>query len=378
MDFAFSDDQLAIRDTAETYLADAAGLEQLRAVIQAQTGFDAKLWGGLAGEMGFAGLMVPAAQGGAGLGAVEMALVLEVTGARLAVIPFFETAVLAVASVIEAGSADQQADLLPKLAAGASKAAFAFAPLTGWAGPGAIGPKLSPGPSGWLLQGEAGFVTFAHVADLLIIAAQMPDAGISLLALPATTPGIGIEPQMPMDLTRPYATLRFADVAVPDGAILGPPGKAEPAYRRVLAQACGLLAAEQTGAAAFCLSSTVEFAKQRVQFGRVIGSFQAVKHELASMMLQVEAARSAAYYAATAIAEDSPELAEAAHIARVWCSEAFKHCAAEAIQLHGGIGFTWEHHAHLYFKRARATSSWFGDAAEHREAIADLILQENT
>jgi alkylation response protein AidB-like acyl-CoA dehydrogenase len=376
MDFAFSDDQLAIRETAETYLAEAAGLEGLRAVLKAGGGFDAELWAGLAGGMGFAGLMVPEAHGGAGLGAVEMALVLEQTGARLAMIPFFETAVLAVQTVLAAGSAAQQADLLPRLAAGQLRAAFAFAPATGWAGAGAIGPRLSLGPSGWSLQGDAGFVTFAHVADLLIIAARTPGSGISLLALPAATPGISIERQPPLDLTRPYATLRFADVAVPNDAILGAPGKAGPAFRRVLAQACGLLAAEQTGGAAFCLSATVDYAKQRVQFGRVIGSFQAVKHELASMMLQVEAARSAAYYAATAIAEDSPELAEAAHIARVWCSEAFKHCAAEAIQLHGGIGFTWEHHAHLYFKRARATAAWFGDASEHREAIAGLILQE--
>jgi alkylation response protein AidB-like acyl-CoA dehydrogenase len=376
MEFAFNDDQLAIRETAETYLADAAGLEQLRAVIQSGTGFDADLWNGLAGEMGFVGLMVPEAHGGAGLSAVEMALVLEQTGARLAVIPFFETAVLAVQSILAAGSPAQQAALLPEIAAGTQKAAFAFAPLTGWAGADKLGPKLSRGPGGWLLQGQAGFVTFAHVADLLIIAAQTAE-GVSLLALPAATPGISIERLPPMDVTRPYANLSFADVAVPDDAILGAPGSAGPAFRRVLACACGLLAAEQTGGAAFCLSSTVDYSKQRVQFGRLIGSFQAVKHELATMMLQLEASRSAAYYAATAIAEDSPELEEAAHIARAWCSEAYKYCASEAIQLHGGIGFTWEHQAHLYFKRARATSSWFGDAAEHREAIAALILQEN-
>jgi len=377
MEFAFNDDQLAIRETAETYLAEAAGLERLRAVIHSGTGFDADLWNGLAGEMGFAGLMVPEAHGGAGLSAVEMTLVLEQTGARLAMIPFFETAVLAVQAVLAAGSAAQQAKLLPGLADGSQKAAFAFAPLTGWAGAERLGPRLNRGGSGWLLQGEAGFVTFAHVADLLIIAAQTAAGGISLLSLPASTPGISIARQNPLDVTRPYANIRFADVAVPDEAILGAPGRADLAYRRVLACACGLLAAEQTGGAAFCLSSTVDYAKQRVQFGRLIGSFQAVKHELATMMLQLEAARSAAYYAATAIAEESPELQEAAHVARAWCSEAYKYCAAEAIQLHGGIGFTWEHQAHLYFKRARATASWFGDAVEHREAIASLIFQEN-
>lgn len=372
MNFAFSDDQLAIRETAESYLAAEAGLERLRAVIESGTGFDAALWAGLAGEMGFCGLMVPESHGGAGLGAVEMALVLEQTGARLAVIPFFETAVLAVQAILAAGTQAQQAALLPDLAAGARKAAFAFAPESGWAGPKAIGPVLKPGG---VLSGSAGFVSFAHVADLLIVAAR-GDTGLSLIALPASTPGIEIVRQPPLDLTRPFALVRFHNVALPEDAILGEAGQADAAFAHTLAVGGGLLAAEQTGGAAFCLAAAVDYSKQRVQFGRLIGSFQAMKHEFANMMLQVEAARSAAYYAAAAIGENSPELAEAASVARAWCTDAYQYCAAEGIQLHGGIGFTWEHHAHLYFKRARSCASWFGDAAEHREAIARLILPE--
>jgi len=377
MDFALSADQKAIRETAEVYLAEAADLARLREVIAEPAGFDAALWAGLAGEMGFAGLLVPEAFGGAGLGAVEMALVLEQTGARLAVIPFFETAVLAVQAILAAGTQAQKLALLPGLAAGRLKAAFAFAPAAGWAGPRAIGPRLALSASGWVLRGAAGFVSFAHVADVLIIAAAGPD-GISLIALPASTPGIAIERQQAMDLTRPYALLRFADVAVPDEAIFGTPGGGGAAFTHVLALASGLLAAEQTGGAAFCLSSTVDYAKQRVQFGRLIGSFQAMKHEMANMMLRVESARSAAYYAAAAIDEAGAELAEAAAVARAWCSETYQYCAGEAIQLHGGIGFTWEHHAHLYFKRARSSASWFGDASEQREAIAQLILREQS
>jgi len=375
VDFALSADQLAIRETAESYLAEAAGLDRLRAVIGGAAGFDDALWAGLAGEMGFAGLMVPEVFGGAGLGAVEMALVLEQTGARLAVIPFFETAVLAVQSILTAGTETQKASLLPELAAGRLKASLAFAPASGWAGPHAIGPKLTHTDGGWVLRGAAGFVGFAHVADLLVIAAT-GSVGLSLIALPAATPGIAIDRQAPLDLTRPYALVKFADVAVPNDAILGVPGAAGAAFAHLLAVGCGLLAAEQTGGAAFCLSSTVEYAKQRVQFGRLIGSFQAMKHEMANMMLRVEAARSAAYYAAAAIDEAGTELAEAAAVARAWCSDTYQYCAGEAIQLHGGIGFTWEHHAHLYFKRARSSASWFGSADEQRAAIARLILPE--
>jgi alkylation response protein AidB-like acyl-CoA dehydrogenase len=377
MDFALNDEQLAIREAAESYLADAAGLERLRAVIAGGSGFDEALWAGLASEMGFTGLMVPEAYGGAGLGAVEMALVLEQTGLRLAMIPFFETAVLGVQAVLAAGTDAQKAALLPELATGAQKAAFAFAGANGWAGPDGIGPVLTRHDGGWVLSGVAGFVSFAHVADVLIVVAS-GETGLSLLALPTATAGVFIERQAPMDLTRPYALVQFNDVAVPEDAILGLPGGSYAAFRHVLAVGAGLLAAEQTGGAAFCLSSTVEYSKQRMQFGRLIGSFQAMKHEMANMMLQVEAARSAAYYAAAAIDEGGPELAEAAAVARAWCSETYQYCASEAIQLHGGIGFTWEHHAHLYFKRARSSTSWFGDAYEQREAIARLILPEIT
>ncbi len=375
MDFALSDDQKAIRETAESYLAEAAGLDRLRAVIGGPAGFDDELWAGLAGDMGFAGLMVPEIFGGAGLGAVEMALVLEQIGARLAVIPFFETAVLAVQTILTAGTESQKAALLPELAAGRLKAAFAFAPASGWAGPQAIGPNLTRTDGGRVLRGAAGFVSFAHVADLLMIAAAGSE-GLSLIALPATAPGIVIERLPPLDLTRPYALVKFADVAVPNDAILGAPGSASAAFAKILAVGSGMLAAEQTGGAAFCLASTVEYSKQRVQFGRLIGSFQAMKHEMANMMLRVEAARSAAYYAAAAIDEGGAELAEAAAVARAWCSDTYQFCAGEAIQLHGGIGFTSEHHAHLYFKRARSSSSWFGNADEQRAAIARLILPE--
>jgi alkylation response protein AidB-like acyl-CoA dehydrogenase len=356
MDFALTEDQLFIQESARSFLADAAGPEAQRATVESANGFDEVLWASLAGEMGFVGLMIPEAYGGSGLGAVEMALVLEETGRTLAAVPFFETAVLAVQAILGSGSEAQKADLLPKLAAGKLKASFAGT---------ADRPSLSSGR----LSGTANFATFGHVADLIIVATQEG----RLVALPASTAGLAVGPLPSLDRTRRFARLTF-DCAVPEDAIL--PASSEAAIRRVLAISGGLLASEQTGGAQFCLDSTVEYSKQRIQFGRAIGSFQAYKHILADMMVMIEASRSAALYAAAAIDGNGEELEEACHIARIWASDCYRHCSGEAIQLYGGIGFTWEHQAHLYFKRARAASSWFGSPEEHREALAKIILQE--
>lgn len=369
MQFALTDDQRAIRDAVATFLAEQAGLERLRAVIADPAGWDAPLWAAMAGEMGYCGLMVPEAYGGIGAGGVDMALVLEETGARLAAIPFFETAVLAVQAILNAGTNAQQARLLPVLADGSTRATLALNG-SGQTPPAGFGARLTRDGGRWRLDGEAGFVPFAHVADLLIVAAADDAGGLSLIALPAAAPGLTVTRQPPLDLTRPFSHLRFEQVAVDEADILGTAGGAGPALERTLAIGAGLIAAEQTGGAAFCLSSTVDYAQQRVQFGRAIGSFQAVKHTLADMMVEVEAARSAALYAAAAIDAGTDELFEAASVAKSWCSDAYRRCAGEAIQLHGGIGFTWEHHAHLYFKRAWSSARWLGTAAEHRERIA--------
>jgi len=357
MEFAITSDQRMIQESARAFLTDAASLERLRASLESEAGWDCDLWSGL-GNLGFTGLMIPETYGGSGLGAVEMALVLEETGRTLAAAPFFETAVLATQAILTAGTEEQRASLLPALASGEMKATWA-------------GVVDRPVLSGGRLQGRARFVPFGHVAELLIIAT----ADDSLIALPAATPGVRVTPVTNLDRTRPMAEVHLDAVDVPDGAILGSPSGAGAAIARTLAVGAGLLAAEQTGGAQFCLDSTVEYAKQRVQFRRTIGSFQAVKHDLANMMVMIEASRSAAYYAAAAIDEAGDELAEACSIASSWASDCYHHCSGEAIQLHGGIGFTWEHHAHLYFKRARASSSWFGGPEAQRDALARIILE---
>jgi len=355
MDFAFSDDQRAIQEAARDFLTDAANPDVIRAAVEGATGFDESLWQALAGDMGFAGLRVPQAYGGLGLGAVEMALVLEETGRVLAPVPFFETAVLCVEAVLAAGSENQKAALLPRLASG-TRGAF---------GGTAARPTLGHGR----LTGTADFVTFAHVAELIVVATS----DNSLIAVEADAPGVTIQPLPSLDRTRRFAHVAF-DCAVTPDMVLGQPGGAVAAIERVLTIGAGLLSAEQTGGAQYSLDATVEYAQQRAQFGRLIGSFQAYKHILADMMLLIEASRSAAYYAAAAIDEDGDELAEACHVARAYVSDAYRSVTGDAIQLHGGIGFTWEHHAHLYFKRARATSSWLGSAEAHREALAAIVI----
>lgn len=357
MDFALSDDQRVIQEAARDFLADAASADVVRAAVDGATGFDENLWQSLAEGMGFTGLMVPESHGGLGLGAVEMALVLEETGRCLAPVPFFETAVLAVQSVLAAGNEGQRATLLPRLASG-TRASFA-------------GTADRPTLSGGRLTGTANFVTFAHVAELIVVAT----ADDSLVVLEAGMPGLVIEPLPGLDRTRRFARLTF-DCAVTPDMVLGAPGGAKDAIERILTIGAGLLAAEQTGAAQYSLDTTVDYAGQRVQFGRLIGSFQAYKHMLADMMLLVEASRSAAYYAAAAIDENGEEMAEACHVAREYVSDACRSVTGDAIQLHGGIGFTWEHHAHLYFKRARATTSWLGSPDQHREAIARIIMKD--
>jgi alkylation response protein AidB-like acyl-CoA dehydrogenase len=374
LDVSLTAEQRLIGDTAHEFFAREAGPERLRQVLVSAAGWDEALWAALAGDLGLAGLMVPEAFGGAGLGAVEMALVLEQSGGALAVAPFFETAVLAVQLILAVGQPDQQQALLPGLAAGAVRAAVAFSDLHGGVDPAALGAMVRRDGAGWRLDGRARFVTFVQAADLLLVVARQAEgSGHSLLALPAKIAGLSRQPLQSLDPTRPLGDLLFDAVAIEPSMLLGAPGTAGAGVARALAVGAALLAAEHTGGAAACLAATLAYAKDRVQFGRPIGGFQAVKHALADMMAAVESSRSAALYAALAVDQGGDLLWEAASAACAWSSDAYRHCAGQAIQLHGGVGFTWEHQSHLYFKRARASGAWLGAPSLHRERVARLI-----
>ena len=374
MSAGLTDDQIFIRDSARVFLRDQADFDRLRKAVDGD-GWDRDLWTSFASELGFAGIGVAEAHGGAGLGPIELALIAEELGRTLAPIPWFETAVLAATAMAEAASDGQQSALLGPIARGETIATLAMRDAEGRPIPDGIGPVLVQDGAGWRLTGRAHFVPFGAVADLLVVAARTPGSsgwdGISLIALPAS--GLTREALTSLDLTRPLAHVDF-DMAVTADAILGTAGEAGPALRHTLAIASGILASEQVGGMQRTLDETVDYSKQRVQFGRVIGSFQAMKHRMADMKLWLEAARSAAAMAADAIARNADDTETLCASARAYCSDAYLRMAADGIQLHGGIGFTWEHHAHLFFKRARGSATLLDSPAHHRELVARAII----
>ncbi len=378
MQFAHSEEQLAIREAARAFLAEHASPERVRATLDLPGGYDRRLWRQMAGELGWAGLAIPERFGGAGLGWVELCILQEEQGRRLVASPFFSTVALAASLVAEAGTPAQCAEHLGRIAAGRTQIACALTGSEGRAGVDGVTVELSAAAGGGLaLSGTSDFVIHADTADLLLVLARSPgsagDDGLSVVVIAADSPGVTITPHVMLDLTRPMSRLRLDAVAVTGDALLGVHGSAGAAVRNALQRAQVALAAEALGGAERVLEMSVEYVKQREQFGRPVGSFQAIKHRLADMMVEVEAARSASWYAACVADEKAAELAEAAAIAKSYCCDAFYDCAANAIQLHGGVGFTWEHEAHLYFKRARASATLLGSPAWQREQLVRVL-----
>ncbi|MEV0323775.1 acyl-CoA dehydrogenase family protein [Streptomyces sp. NPDC050658] len=343
--------------------------EELRSAVRSLLGRHegAAAWGPLTGQIGVAGLAVPEEYGGAGCGAREVHVVMEELGRELSPVPCLGSAVLAVQALLASGDGAACAELLPRLAEGAAVGALAWAEQGSW-DPDTMRADAAPGPGGgtWRITGTKEYVLHGAEADVLLVAARAP-AGVSLFQVPVDAPGVHREAAVTMDGTRPLARL-VLDAA--EARLIGTQGAGGEVLRHVLDLACAALAAEQVGAAERCLELTVAYAGERVQFGRPIGSFQAVKHRLADAYVRVESARSAALGAAFAAAEDSPELTRRVAAAKSACSEAFSAVAGEMIQLHGGIGITWEHSAHRYFKRAHGSAQLFGPPAWHRRRLA--------
>ncbi len=327
------------------------------------------MWAGL-GRLGLPGLLVPAGYGGAGCGLPEAGLVLCELGRVLAPVPYLSSAVLAVTALLASGDEAAQADLLPRLASGGLLAAVAVCGPAGRADgtPGPPGVTASGSPGGVTLDGEALYVVDGHVAGVLLVAAR-DSAGTGLYRVAGDAPGLSRAVMPAVNTTRALARLGFR--AVP-ARPLGPPGSGTAALARVLDTAVAALAAEAVGGAEQVLDLAVSHAKQRVQFGRPIGSFQAIKHKCADMLVALEGARVALDGAlAAAGADGDPGIA--ALVAGLQCSAAYTHITAEAIQVLGGIGFTWEHPAHRYFRRARTSAVLFGTEAQHRAALADRL-----
>jgi alkylation response protein AidB-like acyl-CoA dehydrogenase len=353
---AASDDEIDwLRNSVRDFLADALPSATVRAAVDAG-GFDSAAWDTLSASLGLTGIGIPEPFGGAGYSFGELGVVLEEFGAALAPVPLLTTAVAAAA--ILAGDRDEPKQaLLPGLAGGRTIATVILdGTLTATSGDG-----------GWTVGGAAGHVPDAAHAALFVVAAGV-DGGpqMVLLAVDATAPGVAVRRLDALDGTRPLAAVELADVP----AVLL--GSGQDLLDRARCTLLGAVACEQAGAAARCLEMIVGYAKTRVQFGVPIGSFQAVKHRCADMLVELEAARSVAYQARDLLAQGVTDMA-AASAAASWCAETYVHIAQETIQLHGGIGFTWEHDAHLHLRRARADQLLYGTPREHRRTLADRV-----
>lgn len=388
MEFAFTAEQLLIQETADRFLAEVSDSSAVRTAMSSVAGYDATTWTRIAEEMGWPALHIPEEYGGLGLGFVELSILLEQMGRYLLCAPFYATACLATPALLLSSNEALKQRWLPTIAAGSCSATLAFAGGQGW-GADDVTASVQPLADGYRLSGHYPQVIDGCQATLLIIAARTPDstgeAGISLFALPRETPGVHCTALATLDQTRRLARVELQDVQLEAGQLLGSFGQCGALLSEVLQLACIGLAAEQTGGAQAALDMTLAYTAERQQFGRSIASFQAIKHRCADMMLQLECARSAAYYAACVAqerldpegdAQVRSELLAAAATAKIHASEAFMQCAADSIQLHGGVGFTWEYDPHLYFKRARASEQLLGSPALHRERLATQILGE--
>ncbi len=377
MDFAFNEEQEALRSTARSFLAEHSDSQHIRRAMESTLGFDPQVWKQIGAELGWPAIMVPEEFGGLGLGYVELVALLEVMGESLLCAPFFSSVCLAGNALLVAGSEAQKQEYLPGIAQGETIATLAYTEASGRWDVGGIEALAQPDGADYLLRGKKCFVLDGQSADLLVVAARQEgsrgDEGVSLFAVPATAAGLERRAVPTLDSTRRLAEVELNDVRVPPSALMGEPGEAGPALSRILDLAVVALAAEQVGGAQKVLDLSVEYAKQRVQFGRPIGSFQAIKHKCADMLVAVESARSASYYAGCVAAEGGEELPTVASLAKVTSSDTYFRCAADAIQIHGGVGFTWEYDIHLYFKRAKSTESFLGDATYHRELVAQRI-----
>lgn len=349
MEFAFTDEQAMIAETARAFFAGSATSARTRAAM-AGDGVDHETWDALCGDLGLAGIALPEAYGGAGLGMVEFAILAEAAGAQVAALPLLGVATAARA-IAAGGSEAQKAEWLPRLASGEAIAACEGVPSFE-IGKGTLTGVVDPVPHG-------------AVADVFVFVSPQ-----GAWIIRADAPGVSVEAHTTMDQTRPLARVTLGNAGAE------PLADARAAIAAIHSGGWICLAAEALGGAQACLDRTVAYAKERVQFGRAIGSFQAYKHRLADMMIEIEQARSAVYWAACAVDEGSEEAQMALHAAKSFCADTFFMCASNMIQLHGGIGFTWEHDAHLYFKRARSIQTMLGDGNFHREAAAAMVLGE--
>ncbi len=372
MELILNEEQMLLRSSAQKFFKNRATSKTLRTIFDSDDGYARDDWHAIAQDMGWLGLAVPEAFGGLGLGNAELTVLQQEFGRALYPSPFFAIVALAIPAIVALGSDAQKRALLPSLIAGSALATLAFTNGKGTPFPDGVNVRLTHDGDFLRLSGTAGFVVFGHVADTLLIAARSEE-GLSVVVVPRGTPGLDITKLKSSSPVWPIASLRCNDVRVPRDAVLGNIGMAQSALMPVIDRACVALAAEQVGGAEACVAMAVTYAHSRVQFGRAIGSFQAIKHMLADMYTLTETAKSISYYAACVADGQEGRLEEIAPTAKAYCSEAFVRCAADTIQVHGGMGYTWDCDAHFFLKHARASSNFLGDPVWQRERLARAL-----
>jgi alkylation response protein AidB-like acyl-CoA dehydrogenase len=368
MNFAFTDDQVLLRNSVRSALDERCPAAHVRAMMDDPRGYSEPLWTDMA-KLGWLGLPFGEEHGGAGLGLVELCLVLEELGRAAYPGPYFASVALGGLGLALAGSAVQKERWLPAIASGQARASAALLEDSLDWSPAATAATATRHGEEWRLTGIKRFVPWAHVADVVLVPARAPE-GLSLFLVEPGQPGVSIRPMVGIDLASRWSEMRLDGARAASGALVGPAGGALPVLESLLRRAAVCASAEMLGAARRCLDMSVGYAKVREQFGQPIGSFQAIRHRCAEMLLEVENAHSAVYYAAWALAAGAEDAAVAASICKSYVSEAARKVCGDAIQVHGGVGFTWEYDLHLYMKRAKALEPLYGDAEFHRELIA--------
>jgi len=377
MDIGFTEEQALLRDTARKFLDGECTTKFVREMMATEAAVSPEFWRQLA-DNGWLGIAFPEADGGSGLGLVDLVVLMEEIGRAVMPGPFPATVLLGGAMIAEAGSPAQRREFLPRLAAGDAKATLAWTePNARWDAAGITASAREAG-GGFILAGTKMFVPDAHLADVLVVAARTRDGstmedGVSLFLVPKETAGVAVRLLPSVDETRKLCEVRLDNARVPATALLGELHQGWAPLSRVVDRAAVALSAEMCGAAQRVLDMTVDYAKMRIAFGKPIGSYQGVKHKCADMLVDIENAKSLTYYAAWAVDEGEPDAAMAVSMAKAAASDAGRKVCAAGIQLHGGIGMTWEHDLHLYLKRAKADEIAFGDATWHRERIARMM-----
>jgi alkylation response protein AidB-like acyl-CoA dehydrogenase len=374
VDFAFSEEQEMLRRSARDFLAKESSSKVVRKLMESPTAFDEALWKKVA-DMGWTALGIPEEYGGVGT-FLDLVVVLEEAGRALLPGPFFATMGLAVPVLIEAATDAQKKEALGAIAQGSARATLAMTEESGRWDPESVTLAAKPTRDGWQLDGVKHFVPDAEVADYTVVVARTRgegEDGLTLFLIKGRPQGMTVTHLKAMDMTRRWTEVRFDKVQLDASSVMGSAHNAWPRLKRALEWATAALCAEMIGGGQKVLETSTEYAKTRQQFGKPIGIYQAVSHKLADMLVQSESARSATYYAAWTVDADAPDRSLASSMAKAYVSDAYKKIAGDGIQVHGGIGFTWEHDMHLYLKRAKASEVTLGDATYHRELVAQAL-----